>query len=55
MKFTPTGKYDKAKRRGAKDFLAGKSVEDNPYLRRPDVALSSWWQTGFLQEKHRNE
>lgn len=54
MRFTPIGKYKKAKQRGSKDFLAGKKVEDNPYLRLPDVALSSWWQTGFLQEKNRD-
>ena len=51
MQFSPTKQYEKAKARGSREFLAGKDIEDNPFLHNPDKALSSWWQTGFLQTK----
>jgi len=51
VKFNPIGKHKQAKQRGIKDCLAGKELIDNPYLHRSDVALSSWWQTGFLQQQ----
>lgn len=51
MRFTPIKQYARAKESGTRAFLAGKTIEDNPHLRNPDKALSSWWQTGFLQEK----
>jgi hypothetical protein len=52
MKFRPVGAYKKARARGRADFAAGKSFSDNPYLWRPDKALSSWWQAGYQQAKN---
>ena len=52
MEIKPTTRSLKAKRRGAADFRSGKTLDDNPYLRDPLVALSSWWQTGFLHAKN---
>ena len=51
MKFNPLPKYEKAKECGVSAALADKTLDDNPYLRQPDIALSSWWQTGFLQQR----
>ena len=51
VRFKPIQKHQQAKQRGIQDYLAGKNMTDNPYLRQPDIALSSWWQTGFLQQR----
>lgn len=42
----------RARQKGADAYRAGKKMEDNPYLADPLVALSSWWQTGYIQAKN---
>lgn len=51
MKFKPIVKFARAEDRGRRDFRAGKSIEDNPFLTNRLVALSSWWAAGYNKEK----
>ena len=46
---------DKWIKRGRDDYRSGKPFDDNPYIRHPQVAKSSWWQSGYLNEKKRGE
>ena len=49
----PIGKYKKAYESGKRDFLAGKKLNESPWLMISDKAISSWWTTGWQHEELR--
>lgn len=55
MLFKPTGKYLESYEAGARAYYSGKKLEDNPHLSGPDVSMSTWWETGYVQAEEVNE
>ena len=45
----PTGKYLKSYEAGFRARHNGAKIESNPNYYCPDVAMSSWWEAGWMK------